>query len=338
MKACAGTTSPGVTFGATCPQPQPPAVYSSEEVILQINVTNFAYVPMSVSVAFQSVGTNGAYVTPASPDNCAGLQTPVEPISANGGKQTYTCTFTATQGKSGGTVTFLGYAEGTYTGYSGYITSAEVLSNPIEIGNPLSSVAGPFSAISFRYASSTSQTFGNATVVSNSKQMVIWQAQLENTANASVTILDYSFLLAARVSQEHVFYIVQPISSWTSTLSSYKCEPTSTPTNNAPAGAQCSPPQGVTALENCSTLGYGCVPTGDTVTLDFAVTNIEGSATSSSGWEWQSSGGFNPPETITLFLIIEYDYYNCQSAANGGACAWHVLSQALPITGTYITT
>jgi hypothetical protein len=154
-------------------------------------------------------------------------------------------------------------------------------------------------------------------VVSNSgNNYVIWQATIENTANASVTILEYSFLLAARVSQEHDFYIVQPVSSWTSTtLSSYACQ---LGTSNAPTGAQCS-----TAQTNCSVLGNGCVPTGGTVTLDFAASGISG-----TGWEWGTSGGFNPPEAITMFVIVEYDYYN--------AGVWHVLAQALPFTGTYL--
>jgi hypothetical protein len=152
---------------------------------------------------------------------------------------------------------------------------------------------------------------------SGSNEYVIWQATVENTANASVTILEYSFLLVARISQEHDFYIVQPVSSWTSTtLSPYAC---TVGTGNAPTGAQCS-----TAQKNCTVLGNGCVPTGDTVTLDFAASGM-----GSSSWEWGTSAGFNPPETVTMFVIIEYDYYN------GGA--WHVLAQAIPITGTYFT-
>jgi hypothetical protein len=329
MEACAGTTSPGQAYGTTCASPQPPAVYSTEEVILLVTVTNFANIAMSVSVDFQDVSTNGATVTsqssstsppiPSGAENCIGGLTPAQEISASGGTATYTCTFIATQGSAGGTATFLGYAVGTYP--AGYVTSAETLSNPIQIGNPLSSVAGPFVGLSFEYASEESTTFGSAVVVaaggSGSNEYVIWQATIENTANASVTILEYSFLLVARISQEHDFYIVQPVSSWTSTtLSPYAC---ALGTGNAPTGAQCS-----TAQKNCTVLGNGCVPTGDTVTLDFAASGID-----SSSWEWRTSAGFNPPETVTMFVIIEYDYYN------GGA--WHVLAQAIPITGTYFT-
>lgn len=332
MRACAGTTSPGQAYGTTCARPQPPAVYSAEEVILLINVTNFANVGMSVVADFQSVATNGAGATPQSStttppipsgaESCVvagqpsqGQTSQAQNIAPNGGKATFLCTFIATQGSSGGTITFLGYAVGTYS--SGQVTSAETLSNPIDVGNPLSSVAGPFVGISFEYASKESTTFSSAVEVSNSgNEYVIWQATLENTANASVTILEYSFLLAARVAQEKDYYIVQPVSSWTSTtLSSYAC---ALGTSNAPTGAQCS-----TAQTNCSALGNGCVPTGDSVTLDFAATDIAG-----TGWEWGTSGGFNPPEAITMFVIVEYDYYN--------AGVWNVLSQAIPFTGTYL--
>jgi hypothetical protein len=332
MEACAGTTSPSQAYGTTCASPQPPAVYSAEEVILLITVTNFANVGMNVVADFQAVATGGAGATPQSSsttppipsgaESCLGGQTgTAQNVAANGGTATFVCTFIAAQGSSGGTITFLGYAVGTYpippATPTGQVTSAETLSNPIYVGNPLSSVIGPFVGVSFDYASKESTTFGSGVQVSNSgNEYVIWQATLENTANASVTILEYSFLLAARVAQEHDFYIVQPVSSWTSTsLSAYTC---ASGTGNAPTGAQCS-----TAQTNCKTLGNGCVPTGDNATLDFAASGIAGTA-----WEWGTSGGFNPPESITMFVIVEYDYYN--------AGAWHVLAQAVPFTGTYL--
>ena len=335
MEACAGTTSPGQAYGSTCAVPQPPAVYAAEEVILLMNVINFANVAMSVTANFQAVGTNGAGVTaqssstnppiPNGVESCVGGQTSQSQIiAANGGSATFICTFIAIQGSSGGTVTFLGYAVGTYptppATPTGQVTSAETLSNPIQVGNPLSSVAGPFVELGFNYASQGSPTFGSATVVSNSNHYLIWQANLMNTANASVTILEYSFVLAARISQEHLFYIIQPVSSWTSTSLSGLTYTCALGANNAPTGAQCSTPQ-----TNCTTLGNGCVPTGSTVSLDFAASGYSGSS-----WSWGSGGGgFNPPESITLYVTIEYDYYN--------AGAWHVLAQAIPITGVYMT-
>ena len=221
-------------------------------------------------------------------------------------------------------MTFLGYATGTYS--SSYVTSAETLSNPINIGNAISSISGPFSGISFEYATKESTTFTSADVVSQSdptNEYLIWQATVENTANASVTILDYSFVLAARVAQEQDFYIVQPVSSWTSTtLGAYACA--NTATGGGPTGASCPTTQTQTWYENCPTAEDGCIPTGDTVSLDFAASGISG-----TGWQWGTSGGFNPPEVITMFAIIEYDYYT------GGA--WHVLAQSIPFTGTYVT-
>ncbi len=324
MDACAGSSS--TPFGTTCTTA--PAIYSGQEVILTISVTNYADVAMSLYVDFQSVGTNGASVTGASPDDCAsgsGYQTSTTTIPADTGTAstvTYVCTFTAEQGPTAGTVTFIGYAVGTYAAVPpAQVTSAEGLSNPVQLGNPESAVSGPFIGLGFNYASETSQTFTSGVIVPGSSDYVVWQAELENTANASVTILQYSSLLLARISQEEGYYIVQPVASWSSTLTAYAC---ALGTNNAPSGAQCSPSGGVTALENCTTLGSGCVPTGDTVTLDFAASSVD-----STTWEWGTASGLNPPEAVTMFILVVYDFYS------GGS--WHVLSQAVPITGTYLT-
>jgi hypothetical protein len=319
MDACAGATS--APFGTTCTTS--PAVYSGQEVVLTISVTNYADVSMALYVAFQSVGTNGASVVAAGPDDCASgssYQTSTVTVPADTGTPstaTYVCTFTAEQGPTAGTVTFIGYAVGTYAAVPpAQVTSAEGRSNPIQLGNPESAISGPFIGVSFHYASKESTAFSAGAVVPGTSEYVIWQAQLENTANASVTILQYSSLLLARISQEEGYYIVQPVAAWSSTLAAYAC---SLGANNAPTGAQCS-----TVQENCATLGNGCVPTGDTVTLDFAASSV-----GSTAWEWGTTSGLNPPEAVTMFVIVVYDLFS-----NG---SWHVLSQAVPITGTYLT-
>ena len=355
MDACAGGTSEPFSSMQACTTAS--TVYQGGEVILTITVSNLASQSLSVAVDFQAVATNGASVSPVSPDNSCGsgpsYVTATQTI-ASGSTSTYTCTFVASQGSTGGTVTFLGYATGSYpppsyttttkttsgttvtstststTANEGSANSAEVVSNPEDIGNIAGSVTGPLVPIAFQYASEESTTFGPAAVVPSSSEYVIFQGKFENTANASVTILQYSFLLVARISQEEAYYIVPTVSGWTGTteVSAYSC---ALGTNDAPTGTSCS-----TTFTNCTTEEDSCVPTGSTVTLDFATCAADESYTY---WFWETSPGnvlcsnndsaLNNPEVVTMYCIILYDFYS------GGS--WHDLAQAIPMEGTYFS-
>jgi hypothetical protein len=331
MKACAGTSP----FTANCGPPG--TVFQGQEVVLKVNVTNYANVAMNVYVSYQSVGTNGASVTSTAPMSCSGV-TSTQLIPANPGVPTpvtFTCTFSANTGPTGGTVTFIGYAVGTYTIAPAppvTITSAEATSNPLPLGNPANSLVGPWviNYFSFNYASSQHHAWAPAEVVSSSgNSQVIFQVQLTNTANASLTVLQYTYLQVVRTSQEQDYYLVSPVASWTSSISSYAC--TNTGGGGSPTGTGCT-----VAQQNCSVLGNGCVPIGSTITMSFAAC-----ATAGNSFMWAVTGGgnsacssnnasFNPPEGLVVFVVVVFDYYT------GGS--WHTLAQSLPAMGVYLST
>jgi len=327
MRACAGTDP----FSNNCGTAG--TVYQDQEVVLKVNVTNYASVAMNVYVSFQSVGTNGATVSSSAPSSCSGV-TPTQPIPANSGPVTFTCTFTAGTGPTGGTVTFIGYAVGTYTIAPAppvTITSAEATSNPLALGNPANSLVGPWvlNYFSFNYASQQNPSWKSAQVISASgNKQVFFQVQVTNTANASLTVLQYTYLQAVRTSQEQDYYLVSPIATWTSSPSKYAC--TNTGGGGAPTGTSCTVPQ-----QDCTTLGNGCVPVGDTLTLSFAAC-----ATSGTSFMWANNGGgnsacssnnanFSPPEGLVIFVVVVFEYYT------GGQ--WYTFSQSLPAMGVYIS-
>jgi len=329
MRACPGTSPFSLNCGSAA------TVYEGQEVVLKINVTNYAKVAINVYVSFQSIGTNGAKVTPSSPSSCAGV-TSTQPIPANTGSpttETYTCTFTGTVGPTGGTVTFIGDAVGTYTIAPAppvTITSAEATSNPLPMGNPTSSLVGPWvlNYFSFNYASSEHHAWAPAQVISASGNHQVWfQVQVTNTANASLTVLQYSYLQVVRTAQEQDYYLSNPIASWQSTIPPDSC--TNSGAGGAPSGGSCNPPQ-----TNCAVLGNSCVPVGFSTTLTFAACAPNGAS-----FMWASTGGgnsacsgndanFAPPEGLVIFVVIVFDYYT------GGT--WHTFAQSLPAFGVYI--
>ncbi len=329
MNACPGVGTSSVAFGTSCVVV--PAIYQGGEVILQVSVTNYASVAMSTYVVFQSVGTNGASVTSsagevapylASSYNCGGT-TPTQTIPADTGTpttSTFTCTFYANTGATAGTVTFIGYAVGTYMGGSSPITSAEASSNTLQLGNPGSGVTGPWITNSyyFNYASEEHTTFSAATILSaSSNKEVMYQVEVTNTANVSLTILQDSFLQYFNFNEQEMdFYIIHPLTTYTTTPAAYSCASNSP---SAPSGSTCT-----------------VVPVGATVTLTFAAC-----APDSASFMWANTGGgngacsgndaaFNPTEGEVGFSVISYAFQNSGK--------WITFSQTLPLESTYIST
>ena len=298
-------------------------------MVLEITVTNNAP-SMPVYVNWQAITTNGVTVdiqtqsVPTSSAGCVSGQTQPAPPGytiGSGGSYTFVCTFTAYQGAAGGAVSFLGWAVGTYS--SGVVTSAEVLSNSLSVGYPLGSISGPFIPIPpFEYASSTNTLYASndATVInSGSNHEVIFQAQIENTANAQVTVLQSSFLLEARVSQEQDYFIVgaasTPVTTWSSTWTTsgnqYVCN--ASPPTNPPSGASCT---------------SGTIAVGNKLSLLFAATSPSGNS-----WTWGSSSDpQSPPEAVTMYVVIVYSYQNPSTGV------YNVLAQAIPFAGVYYPT
>jgi hypothetical protein len=320
MQACPGTSP----FSNNCGTGT--SVYQGQEVVLKVSVTNFANVALNTYVNFQSVATNGASVNSAAPSSCAGY-TGTQSIPANTGTPStvvYTCTFSANVGSSAGTVTFIGYAVGSYTNPPNppvTITSAESTSNPLQLGNPLGVITGPWlvNYFSFNYASSTSTSWKPATIISaNANKHVVFQLKVTNTANTSLTILQYSYMLMGRLDQELDFFIVAPQGSYTDPPSAYTC--TNTGAGGAPTGASCL-----------------TVAVGATTTLTLAACNA-----GINSYTWANNGGgngysstcpsnnssFGPPEGSMTMICITYEF------SNGGK--WYTYSQSVPSEGVFI--
>lgn len=346
MDACSGTGTTTTTFGTTCVVV--PAIYQGDEVILQVSVTNFAPVALSTDVVFQSVGTNGASVTSSSGGlpssyNCASGTTPAQTIPADTGTpttSTFTCTFSANIGNTAGTVTFIGYAVGTYTGVLGpvSVTSAEASSNMLQLGYSASGVTGPWIANPsyFRYASEEHTAFSSAAILSASNNYdVMYQVQLTNTANVSLTVLQYSFMIYFNFAEQEMDFYIVSNTAWSSTLSPYNCVSNS-PT--APSGSSCT--VGGKAQQNCTSLGSGCVPVGATTTITLAACSPAGTY-----FMWAALGGgdtnsacsannakFEPTEGEVGFIVVEYAFYNPKTSD------WSTFAQTLPLEATYIST
>jgi hypothetical protein len=184
---------------------------------------------------------------------------------------------------------------------------------------------------SFNYASSQHNAWAPADVITaSSNSKVIFQVQVTNTANASLIVMQYSYLQMMRTSQEMDYYLIQPVGSWTSSIQAYSCP---VGASGAPGGSgdYCGNP----APTSCTVLSNGCVPVGFTTTLSFAAC-----APDSASFMWASTGGgnsacsgntagFNAPEGVVGYVVIVYGFYI--------AGKWSVFSQSLPFFGVYVS-
>lgn len=328
MEACPGSSP----FGTSCVVA--PAVYQGQEVILKVGVTNYAAADMTTHVVFQAVGTNGASVTVSSPAPCTGGKTANYTIPADTGTPTtytFTCTFSANTGSTGGTVTFIGYAVGSYTGPLGVIaiTSAEASSNMLQLGNPASGITGPWALnyYSYNYASAEHTTFSDAATMSASgNHEVIFQVKVTNTANASMTVLKYSYLQFFRTQQEMDYYLITPVTTYTTSISAYNCVSNAP---SAPSGSSCA--VGVVAVGGTTTLSFAACSPGTAYWLWYRTGG--GLTSSDPGYSTcnPNTNGFNAPEGVVGLAVVVYSVYNSNSAK------WYTFSQTLPFQGSYIS-
>ena len=279
-------------------------------VLLSVTVTNYASQSINTAVNIIPVVT-GTVPTPT------GSCSPSSYNIGSGSGYTFQCTYAVLQGNVGGTVTFIGYAQG--TAGSTQITSAESTSNTIDVGNLATELTGPLTIdyFNFMHFSSTYPSGSTSPIISHSEHFVSLDASITNTGNATVVILQYSYFQFVRTSQEEDFYIV-PLGSPTysggsGSFSNYQC------TDTPPAA-----PAGGCAM----TLGIG-----QTQTFAFAAStpNTAGS-TSGSGWEWGSGtpgGGISQGEGINGFVVIIF------AEQIGGK--WVSFAQTLPFVGIYIS-
>ena len=141
---------------------------------------------------------------------------------------------------------------------------------------------------------------------------------MTNSANNSLTILQQTFFIYANFNEQEMdFYVVNPITTWTSSLGAYAC--TNTGSGGSPTGSGCVQ-----------------VAVGATQTLTFAAC-----APDSSYFMWANTGGgngncgsndasFSPTEDELGFATIVYTYQNPTTHV------WYTFAQTLPALDSYI--
>ena len=244
----------------------------------------------------------------------------------------FTCVFNVGQGSIGGTITFLGYAVATVMGSQ--VSSAESTSNTITVGNLATELTGPLSLdyTSFRYYSTTNINGNPSPVITASaNKFVAFSATLTNTGNATITVLQYSYLQFARVGQEMDYYIIGGTTGPTYTGS------TATFSGFTGCSGLPSPGQPLT----------GCglqVGIGAPVTLFFAACQpMNQGLSSGSGWLWGNNygNGNNPNcgtfnslggEGVNGLIVV-----NFAEQPSGSTGSWVSFSQTMPGFGIYFT-
>ena len=301
--------------GTTC-QSSPTGGFDGGTVTLSVTVT--AGIAVTPTVVIMPIPTG---TVPQPTGSC-----PSSPSSSTTTGSTYeytfTCTYNVLQGNIGGTITFIGYSVATVGGSQ--VTSAESTSNTITVGNLATELTGPLSLdyTSFRFYSTSNQG-GNPTPVITASQnkFAAFSVKVTNTGNASITILQYSYLQFARVSQEMDFYIIGGAPSYSG--------------NTFPSFSGCSglPPSG------CGIT----VAVGATVTLYFAACQpMNQGSSSGSGWLWGSNYGNSNNPNCGTFNALGAEGVNALIVANfaeqpGPTKSWVSFSQTLPGFGIYFT-
>ena len=236
-----------------------------------------SYSAVDANVTLKSVYTGAASVLPdisASGERCGAKEASI----AQEGFYVFTCTFTAqVSGTSYGFVSFIGSAQacaqtGNTTTCSGgvLVTSATVVSNPVQVGNAIS--FGPWQSnyYFFTYTAKSQTTQSPAAAVASSDHYVAFYVKLVNTYTEPLTILDGSYLQFVSPGTDVSEYMVNG--------SAIKYTATPTFTANGRSDSPPVAPVDSVSGENCLT-----VDPGDSTTLLFAA------ASSGSGtWEWGS--------------------------------------------------
>ncbi len=201
---------------------------------------------------------------------------PCSPASqdiASGSSESFTCAFSATTGAVGGFVSFSGHASGTFSGV--LVTSADSLSNSVEVGGIASvTTQGAFAANFFflRYSSCTQSsatqhsfvgpcvtnvspvTLSNlpsgSYLAGGSNYYTAWYIKITNVFNTTLPIMQYSYLFGdPDISGEYFNFLVGTNTSSTNgvyypnygtkppTLVGYPTDCSTVGTNNRPRTA-----------------------------------------------------------------------------------------------------
>ena len=285
-------------------------------VTLTGNVTNrYAQTITGVQIVItpvKGIPTGTAYVTQN------GACTPSSVNLAAGHSTLFTCQYTGFSGSSGGSITFAGYAIGTYS--ASKTTSAEATSNPLQIGNVVNT--GPWSQSYFTYnfESSKQLTPSSADYISVGNDHVSYFLNVRNNFNGSLTILDESFLIMMRKGADPTFFIAKNV-----------CYPGQTGCGASPTLTSYNCYSG-SSMTGCTTVGVGA----NTTLIFAACPSTSAKSPGTTNWVWASSGGgggcgqsWTPVEGDSVIAVI---YYTIGSTTSGT-----VYSQALPFQSEILT-
>ncbi len=285
-------------------------------ITLTGNVTNrYTQTITGVQIVIAPVSgipTGTAYVTRN------GVCTPSSVNLAAGQSALFSCQYTGFSGSSGGSITFAGYAIGTYL--ASKTTSAEATSNPLQIGNVVNT--GPWSQSYFTYnfESSEQLTPSSADYVSVGNDHVSYTLNVRNDFNGSLTILDETFLIMMRKGADPTFFVAQNV-----------CYPGQTGCGASPALTSYSCYSG-SSMTGCRTVGVGA----NTTLIFAACPPTSASSPGSTSWVWVNSGGgggcgqtWTPVEGDSVIAVI---FYTIGSTTSGT-----VYAQALPFQSEILT-
>ena len=196
-------------------QASPSPASSGDTITVTAIVSNFAMDPASgVGVTLTQLGSGTASVSPAT-EACTvsgGSQTASIPGDTGGiaSSVTFTCTFTAAAGATGGIVAFEGTAQGTIDTQT---VSTTATSNPIQIG--IVATLGPWAIkyFYFDYTSTKATTLSPVSTLAadggSPDTYVSMYAIVTNTYSKSLTILDGSYLQLVSPSTDINFFMTQ---------------------------------------------------------------------------------------------------------------------------------
>ncbi|MGD0396486.1 MAG: IPT/TIG domain-containing protein, partial [Nitrososphaerales archaeon] len=320
----------------------PTQTLSCSDGCITLTATVFNFAPWSANNV--SVSLNEPYASGTASVNTYSSCSPRSLNIPVGGNRSFSCRFSASTGAVGGFVSFSGHASGTLN--TVFVTSADSLSNSIEVGGIASvTTQGAFAANFYllKYSSCTqssaTQHAFNGTCIRNaspplsnlpsgsylaagSNYYTAFYVQITNAFNTTLPITQYSYLFGdPDISGELFYFLAGGYSSSSAPQGAYYPNyPTSgTPTLTA-YPSDCSvvnPKTNVPIDSNCL-----YVKPGQTVTLTIAACGY-----SSSSWAWGGqqdaslfdSGStnctmappdFTVPEGTSLGIVVSFSYKN----------------------------
>lgn len=311
----------------------PSPVANDGDIGVTATVTDYsAYPATDVSVSLNSLDAGTASVNPAS-QQCG--ETEYIPSLESG---TFSCTFEALAGTSGGSVVFDGTASAciltpstTSPCSSGTPASSSLTgSNPVQVGPSVSYGVWQMNYYFFGYTSAQTATVASpscypklsggcepVSVISGSDTYVTLYISVTNTGSEPLTLLDETFMQSSNPgSASFNLFIVDGVNYPTSgapTITPYEC-----------VDAPPAPPYSLN--------GGPCVtvPAGGTITIEFA-SEGPGSGSQGTTWDWGGDGlsaatqGGN-----TIATLIQY-------AAEGTGGVYTSASSNIPFMQVYVS-